>query len=321
MENKQKIKIVFLGTPEFGAEILEGLIKSDYSPVLVITNPDRPAGRGKQIKESEVSIKAKQNDLKVLKPNKIIEVLGEIKEINPDLMIVAAYGQFLPNKILEIPKKQSLNIHPSLLPKYRGSSPIHYPILNGDKKTGVTVMLISSEVDKGDIVKQKEILIDEKETYTTLSRKLSDLGSKIIIDVIPEWMNDSIQATKQIDRDAVYSKILDRIDGKIDWKRDAEYIERQSRAFNFWPGCYCYFKDKNKNEKRIKFIEIDVKKDGNAGPFGPPGKTKIDENKDLIVQAGKDQLIVRKIQLEGGKIIEAKNYIKTNTELVNIILK
>lgn len=244
MENN-KIKIVFLGTGEFGTTILQGLIENEYKPVLVY-------------------------DFK------------KIKELKPDLVIVASYGKVIPKKILEIPKHGCLNIHPSFLPKYRGPSPIQTTILNGDKKTGVTIILMDEKIDHGPILVQQEWEIpNSKITYPELSQKLAQLGIKLLIQTIPKWIRGEIKPKSQDHSKATHTKILKREDGKIDWSEPAQEIERQIRAFNPWPGTFTFIKHKNKT-LRIKVLEADISKD--------------------------NKLIIKKLQPEGKKAMSFEEF-------------
>jgi len=243
MENN-KVKIVFLGKGEFGTTVLQGLIKNGHEPVLV-------------------------HDFK------------KLKELKPDLVIVASYGKIIPKEILEIPKYGSLNIHPSLLPKYRGPSPIQTAILNGDKETGVTIILMDEKIDHGEIISNSKFLISNKKTtYQELNKKLAELGVKLLIKTIPKWINKEIKTKPQDHSKATYTKILKREDGKIDWSKPGREIERQIRAFNPWPGTFTFIKHKNKT-LRIKVLEANIK-----------------DNK----------LIIKKLQPEGKKAMSFEEF-------------
>ena len=220
MENN-KIKIVFLGTGEFGTIILQGLIENGYKPILV-------------------------HDFK------------KTEGLNPDLVIVASYGKIIPKKILQIPKYGCLNIHPSLLPKYRGPSPIQTTILNGDKETGITIILMDEKIDHGKIISSSSFLISKKCTYPELCQKLASLGVKLLVETIPKWINNEIEPKSQDESKAIYTKILKREDGKIDWSKPAQETEKQIRAFNPWPGTFTFIKHKNKT-LRVKILEANVK--------------------------------------------------------------
>ncbi len=311
-----------MGTPEFGSVNLERMVEAGYKPELVITNPDRPAGRGKKIAESHVSMTARGLGIPVIKPDKLSDASERIKEINPDLMVVAAYGQYVPAWMIGIPKYGVINVHPSLLPKYRGASPIQYAIFNGDKKTGVTIMLINDEMDKGDILAQREYELIGKETYEELFPLLTSLGADLLVDTIPKWVKGEIEPIKQDDSKAVYSKILTRYDGKIDWKNDAERIERQVRAFNPWPGAYTFLNFRGSKEERLlKIIEGGVLEQTEHGPFGPPGKTYVAPNGNIAVQTGKDFFIIKKFQMDGDKPISSGEYLKKSLDLIGLTLR
>jgi len=212
------MKIIFMGTPEFGAIILEGLIKANYKLVLVITAPDKPVGRKQILTPSPVKVVAQKYKIPILQPEKIQEAIAEIRATSPGLVIVAAYGQILPKEILDIPKYGCLNFHPSLLPKYRGPSPIQYAILNGEKKTGVTIMLMNEKMDHGPILAQSALIVEEDETGQSLHNKLANLGARLLMETIPKWQKGMIKPQPQDEKKVTFTKILSREDGKINWK-------------------------------------------------------------------------------------------------------
>ncbi len=232
----QDLKIIFIGTPEFGATILNGLIGAGYKPVLVITKPESP-----------VKIIAEKYNIPVG------HSMSNIKDLKPDLVVVAAYGQILPKKILETPKYDCLNVHPSLLPKYRGPSPIQTAILNGDSETGVSIIKMAEKVDAGEIISIIKRRISNVETYETLSLKLADLGAKLLSETIPGWVAGKIKALSQDETKATYTKILKKEDGLIDWKSPIDYIERQVRALNPWPGTYTLY-----NGRILKILRVEI---------------------------------------------------------------
>mgnify|MGYP001172879861 CR=1 FL=1 len=309
------LKIVFMGTPEFGATILLKMINSDISPFLVVTNPDKPAGRGKKIQQSIVADVASKNSINVFKPQTMTELEDKMKEVNPDLIVIASYGKIISKNILDIPKYKTINVHPSLLPQYRGPAPIQYAILNNDKKTGVTIMLVEEEMDSGDILKQKEVVLKDKITYQELSGELALIGGDLLVKTIPDWVSGKIQPKKQ-GPFPTYTKILDRFDGRIDWKDPAEKIERQIRAFSPWPGAYAYQKD-----KIIKVLDADVLEQTRNGPFGTPGKVYLGSNETIVVQTGKDFLVIKEFQLEGKKAMKTEEYLRGNNSLIGVVLK
>ncbi|MFH1180943.1 MAG: methionyl-tRNA formyltransferase [bacterium] len=257
-----RLKIIFIGTPEFGAIILDKLIENGYKPVLVITAPDKPVGRKQTITPSPVKITAQKHKIKV--GDRISNISEPV-----DLIIVAAYGKILPKNILEIPKYGCLNVHPSLLPKYRGPSPIQMAILNGDKETGVTIMKMDEKIDHGQIISNSKFLISNKFTYKELHDELAKLGAKLLSKTIPDWINGKIKPVPQDETKATYTKIIKKEDGMVGWKSPIDYIERQVRALNPWPGTYTLY-----NGKILKILKA---------------------------EAAKGELIIKEVQLEGKK--------------------
>jgi methionyl-tRNA formyltransferase len=328
------MKIIFIGTPEFGAIILEGLIKANFEPVLVITTPDKPVGRKQIITPPPVKLLAEKYEIPILQPEKLQVISYKLQEIKPDLIIVAAYGQIIPRDILDIPKYGCLNIHPSLLPKHRGASPIQYAILNGDKKTGVTIMLMDEKMDHGPILAKREWeipnpksqitnksqILNSKITYEELHNKLADLGAKLLIETIPKWINKEIKPTSQDDSRATYTKIIKKEDGKIDWKKPAEEIERKIRAFDPWPGAFTRFKIKDLRFTTFKILKADVLEQTKNGPFGEPGKTFLAPDDKIAVQTGKDFLIIEKLQQEGKKPMTSEEFLRGHLDFIGKIL-
>jgi methionyl-tRNA formyltransferase len=313
------MKIVFIGTPEFSAIILERICQSNFKPVLVITAPDKPVGRKQIISSPPVKIISEKYNIPVLQPEKITEAKKELEKISPDLIILSAYGKILPKEILNIPKYGCLNIHPSLLPKYRGSSPIQMAILNGDKKTGITIILMVEKMDEGPVLASKEYKIKPNVTYKELEKELAELGGKVLVDTIPKWIKKRIKPRSQDNSKAIYTKILTREDGVVDWKKPAEFIERQVRAFNPWPGTFCNYQQSEKTQK-MKILEANVLKQTKHGPFGPPGKTFLAPDDKIAVQTGKDFLIITKLQPEGKKAMSSADFLRGHWDFIGTIL-
>jgi len=311
------MKIIFIGTPEFGAIVLEKLIGGGYAPVLVVTSPDKKVGRKQIITPPPVKNVAKKNNITVLQPEKIKDTIPQIKSINPDLIIVAASSYIIPKEILDMPKHDSLNVHPSLLPRWRGPSPVQFAILNGDEKTGVTVMRITERVDAGPIVSQKEMNLDGKETYTQLHNKLGELGGKLLTEIIPKWMKGEIETKDQNEKEATYSKILKKEDGRIDWQRPAEEIERQIRSFTPWPGSFTFW------QRKDKLIKMEILK-ARVYNFDPQkyeiGKTLVAPQNHLCVQTGKEFLVVERLQMEGKKEMDSEDFIRGFPDFIGTIL-
>ncbi len=302
-EQRTELKIIFMGTPGFGAIILEGLIKNNYKPALVITAPDKPVGRKQILTPPLVKIIAQKYKIPVEQPKKVLNYKLQATRMKPDLIIIAAYGEIIPKEILEIPKHGCLNVHPSLLPKYRGPSPIQTIILNGDKETGTTIILIDEKMDHGPIITNRQLPIsDPKITTDELSKELAVLSIDLLVEIIPKWINGEIKARPQDKSKATYTKIIKKEDGKINWKKSAIEIERQIRAFYPWPGTFTFWKG-----KRIKILKAEA------------SKTAPENN--LAIKCGKDYLIIKKLQPEGKKPIEINDFLRGHPDFINFIPK
>ena len=243
-------KIIFIGTSQFAVLPLENLIKKKYNIIKVITAPDKPTGRKQEITPSPIKQIALKYKLPLSQPEKIAEITLEISKLKPDLIVLAAYGKIIPKDILGIPKFGCLNLHPSLLPKYRGPSPMQTAILNDDKKTGLTIMLMDEKIDHGPIIAQKNMAIASDENYQTLEKKLAQLAANFLIEIIPQYLRNKIKPQSQNESQASYTKILTRQDGQIDWQQSAQVIARKIRAFYPWPGAWTDF-----NGKRTKILK------------------------------------------------------------------
>ena len=350
----QDLKIIFIGTPEFGAIILEKLVNSEYKPVLVVTAPDKPVGRKQIITPPPTKISAQKHNIPVLQPEILANSKSEILNSKPDLIVVAAYGQILPKEILEIPKFGCLNVHPSLLPKYRGPSPIQTTILNGDGETGVTIMLMDEKVDHGKTISNFQFPISNKKiTYPELLKELAELGAKLLVETIPKWINGEIKPKPQDETKATYTKIIKKEDGRIDWNKSAEEIERQVRAFNPWPGTYGKYevrsmKYKEKKERILKILEAEVlscgikKQIGEvflteenelAVKCGPRTKTRTPPTPKFGVEVNRqkqssfgaralqDCLILLQLQLEGGKPMRGEDFLRGHSNFIGLVLQ
>ena len=309
--NSLPYKIVFLGTSDFALPGLKKLIESDFVDLkLVITQPDKIKGRKKIITPPPVKILAQKYNLPIIQPKKIIEAEEKIKAINPEAIILISYGQIIPPEILKIPSKGCLNLHPSLLPKYRGASPIQYTILNGEKETGVTLILMDEKIDHGPIIGYKKIRINpQKEDFPFLKEKLANLGAKLLEEILLPYLKGKIESRPQDDKQATFTKILKRDDGKIDWQKPAEQIERQIRAFRPWPGSFTFWRN-----KMIKILEAKVIEEEN---HYPPGKIFLTKNKKMAVQCSQKSLLIEKIQKEGSKIMDGQSFINGHQEIIN----
>jgi methionyl-tRNA formyltransferase len=314
--NDKKIKIVFMGTPQFAADILDELLKKNYNIVAVFTQPDKKVGRKQEISFLPVKALALENKIRIFQPDSLRkkENIERIREINPGLIIVAAYGKILPREILEIPKFNCLNVHASLLPKFRGASPIQNAILAGEKETGVTLMLMNERMDAGDILAQNRVKIRATDTTENLAKKLSSLGAKNIIENLPGWLSGKIKPKRQDADQATFCRAIRREDGIVNWRETAQSIYDQWRAFQPWPGIYTLAKLRNGN-RRIKLVEIAV--DPTAENGEKPGKV-IEYNHKYAVQTGKGIVFLEKVQLEGKKTISISDFRRGYPEFIMV---
>lgn len=288
-----KLKIIFIGTGDFAAPIIKTLAENRQIKIgFVVTAPDKPSGRKKQIIFSPVKKIALKKKIPVLQPQKIIQAKDKIAEFNPDLIITADYGQIIPKAVLDLPKYGSVNIHPSLLPKYRGSSPIQYAILNNDKKTGISIILMDEKIDHGPIISQIKTTISPNDTSQNLEKKLSKLAASFLIKTLTKYIKGEIKPKAQKHNQATYTKRLIRQDGRINFKtQNAREIERKIRVFTPWPGTWTIL-----DKKRIKIIK--------AQPTTKPVSSK----NQLIVKTKKGNLELELIQPEGKKIMTGPEF-------------
>jgi methionyl-tRNA formyltransferase len=309
----KKIKIIFIGTPDFGLPSLQAILNDkNFEVIAIISQPDKKVGRKQIFTFSPIKTESLKHNILVLQPEKIKIISEEIKALNPDVIIVAAYAQIIPEEILNIPKYGCINIHGSLLPKYRGASCIPAAILNGDKKSGITIIKMDKGLDTGPILTQNEAVLDNYETSDSLYQKLSNLAPKILIETIKKFINKEIKPISQNNRLSSYVKMLKKEDGKIDWSQDAQFIERFIRAMHTWPGAYTYWQ--NKIIKIIASQNKIIKSNNNS-----IGQVFVSE-KQIVVQCGQDAIILKNIQLEGKKENQALDFVKGYSDFINSTL-
>lgn len=298
------MKIVFMGTPEFSVPVLDALVEAGHDVAAVVTQMDKPKGRGKEMQPTPVKEAAIRHGITVYQPAKVREpeFVEVLKEINPDAIVVIAFGQILSKEILDMPKYGCINIHASLLPKYRGSAPIQWVVIDGEKKTGVTTMYMGEGIDTGDMLFKEEIDIDEKETYGSLHDKLAALGGPIIIKTLNALEDGSAVRIRQNDEESNYVKMIHKSLGKIDFSMDATSIERLIRGLNPWPSAYTAF-----NGKTLKIWDADVDDTEYSGENGQIVKVEKDF---FIIKTGKGALIVRELQLEGKKRMDCASFLR-----------
>ncbi len=308
-----------MGTPRFGAIILQIMINNGYLPCLVVTGPDKKIGRQQLLTPSAVKLIAQKNCLLIKETDKIIELKPLIGQIKPDLVISAAFGLFLPGEILSLAKKRFLNIHPSLLPRLRGPSPIQFAILNGDSQTGTTIIEMTGRLDAGPIVAQERInLSGQAPYYEELHDCLADLSGRLLIKVLPAWLNGKIKSLPQEEAKATYTRLLTRQDGKIDWQKDAGFLERQVRAFHAWPNSYFIWPLNNKPLEikllKARYLAYTDKKHS-------PGQVFLLPDKQLAVRCGRGTLVIEKLQPAGKKEMSAPEFLRGHYKFINSVLK
>src|SRR3989339_73988 len=315
------MKIIFMGTGVFASIVLQKLINSGLELFAIITQPDKPSGREQDIIFSPVKNLAVEKNLDVYQPKSLIKADGFIliDSLAPDLIIVADYGKIVPKNILDLPKFGALNIHPSLLPKYRGSSPLQETILNGDKETGVTIILLDEEMDHGPIVGQEKLEMgSQKYSLAELRQKLAELGGDLAIKILPDYLSGKIKPIAQNHDRATYTKIIVKEDGKINWEKSAEEIDCQLRAYGEWPGSWTEWENNSKKCK-LKIIEAEIS--GSDLPSGVIPGTVYIQNNNLMVQCGKNSLIIKSLQLEGKNKISSQEFLRGHSKIIGSVLK
>ncbi|MCH5250286.1 MAG: methionyl-tRNA formyltransferase [Lachnospiraceae bacterium] len=300
------MKIIYMGTPEFAVGALEALIDAGHQIVLVVTQPDKPKGRGKEMQFTPVKECALRNDIPVFQPVKIKtpEAVEKLREYEADIFVVAAFGQILSEEILNMPKYGCVNIHASLLPKYRGAGPIQWVILNGEKVTGITIMQMDKGIDNGDILLQSTVEIDEKDTGDSLHDKLAEEGAKLIVEAISKIEKGEIVPVKQNDEESCYAKMLQKSMGEVDWNKSAVEIERMVRGLNSWPGTYTHY-----NGKTLKIWASEVSDKENGLPDAVLGTVTSVEKDAFYVRTGENDLRITQVQLEGKKRLPVKEFL------------
>lgn len=310
-----------MGTPEFGARALEALLNSDFFDVVaVVTQPDKKVGRGLELATSAIKKVAQKYKLEIYQPERIRNEVTLIKELNPELIVVAAYGQIIPPSILDIPIHGCINVHGSLLPKYRGAACLQAPILNGEKYSGVTIMKMDEGLDTGPILAKKKIKLAKNENASSLHDKLAELGSVLLIKTLIKYTRGKLKPKKQNSRYATYVKTLRKEDGHINWHNSAEAIERLTRAFNPWPGAYGYLSDEDLKINSVLFKLWAVRPRPLKINKYRVGQLFRHENA-LAIQCGQNALIIIKLQLEGRKVMEVDSFLRGNQSIIGNILK
>jgi methionyl-tRNA formyltransferase len=297
------MKILFMGTPDFSVPVLRQLVEDGYEVAGVVTQPDKPVGRKKEIKQTPVKEEAIKHNIPVYQPVKLRENYEEILALNPDLIVTAAYGQILPKAILETPKYGCINVHASLLPKYRGGAPIHKSIMDGNDKTGITIMYMVEKLDAGDILTQVEVPIEEKDHVGSMHDKLSVAGAKLLSETIPLLIDGKINPVPQKDDEVTFAWNITREQEKIDWSRSGEEIYNHVRGLHPWPVAYTLL---NGQPLKVWWAE---KQETNTS--SEPGSViGIIENGLQVATGDQTSIIITDLQLSGKKRMLASDYLK-----------
>ncbi len=304
------MRMIFMGTSELSVTILEALVQAGHEILDVYTRADKPAGRGRKPTPPPVKEAAQRLGLPVYQPVSIKtpEEIERVRQIKPDIAVIAAYGRLIPGPMLDIPPLKFVNVHPSLLPKYRGPSPINSPILAGDRETGVSIFVLEETMDTGPILAQRSMPLSPGDTGETLSRKLASLGAELLLETIPRWAAGEINPQPQDDSQATYTHILKKEEGRLDWSRPAVELWRQVRAFQPWPGSFSTWKG--------HLLKILASEPVDSPVEGEPGMTLLihdpkDPGKMLpAVQTGQGLLVLRKLQLEGHRPLDGQVFLQ-----------
>ena len=310
-----KVRTVFMGTPEFAVTILESLLQSSYPVLAVYTQPDKSAGRGHQVVFPPVKKLALGRQIPVIQPEtlKSSEVVGKLASFQPELIIVAAFGFILPQEVLSLPKFGCLNVHPSLLPRHRGPSPVANALLCGDELTGVTIMLMDAGMDTGPILAQEKVGISFMNTTGSLSSKLAEVGAKLLVETLPKWLGGELKPRAQDESQATYSKLITSKDAEIDWHLSAVELWQRVRAYNPWPSYYTRYQG-----KRLKIHKVI--------PFGDVAKGKIGEVVALPEPPGvgvvtkQGILGLCQVQLEGKREMSVNDFVRGKKDFIGCVL-
>ncbi len=308
------MNIVFAGTPEFSVPCLKALLEHGHTVSAVYTQPDRPAGRGRKPRPSPVKQVALEHGLTIHQPTSLAQETQVLLKLKPDLIIVIAYGLMLPQKILELPRYGCINVHASLLPRWRGAAPIQRAIEAGDSTTGISIMQMDQGLDTGDILLLSEISIDDEDTSASLHDKLAILGAGCLMQVLQQLEQGALKAVAQDNDLACYASKLSKDEARIDWSKPAVELQRKIRALNPWPVCYCL-----RQQQRLRIWQASL--DHSAKPSTVPGEVLRADKDGIVVQTGVAALRLTCLQAEGGKALTAREFLNGHNITIGERLK
>ena len=305
----EPLRIVFMGTPPFSVPSLQRLLAEGYDVAAVYTQPDRPAGRSGSPTASSVKQAALRHGLRVVQPRSFRrrEDQAALDEVAPDLLVVAAYGLILPQAVLDIPRKGGLNVHPSLLPRHRGASPVAGVLLAGDPMTGVSIMLMDAGMDTGPVLSRRTVPVGPDDNAGTLTARLADVGQDLLAETIPRWWTGELAPTAQDGAEATYTRMLTKADAGIDWSLPAESIARRVRAYRPWPGSASRWQG-----RRLEVLEAYAVPAGEIGPMpAEPGTLfqRPEKRHEILVATGDGALSLRRVQLEGRRPLLVRDFL------------
>jgi methionyl-tRNA formyltransferase len=297
------MKIVFFGSDDFAQTHLTALHEAGFKMVACVTKPDRPAGRGMKVSASPIKMFAEKHQLPVFQPEKMTdsELIIKLKALSADLFVVIAYGKILPLEILSIPKMLAINVHGSLLPKYRGAAPIHWAVINGESETGVTVMKMNPQLDAGEIISQEKMRIAEEDTVVSVREKMMVLGAKLLVKTLRDMEGNKVKLLKQDEKLVTAAPKLTKDMGEIDWRQPAEKIQNLIRGLLPWPTAYTFYQG-----KLLKVLSADVIKDK---PISSDCGVILEIQKDgIVLSTGKDDILIRQVHPESAKQMDAASF-------------
>lgn len=308
------MKVIFMGTPDFSVGTFEALIEAGHEIVLAVTQPDKPKGRGEKVQYPPVKEAALKRQIPVFQPKRVRapECIEELRKYDADIMVVIAFGQILPKEILEMTPYGCVNVHASLLPKYRGAAPIQWAVINGERVSGVTTMQMDEGLDTGDMLMKTEIVLDEKETGGSLHDKLARAGAGLCVQTLEALKDGTVVREPQGESTTEYARMLDKGMGRIDWSKDAKSIECLIRGLNPWPSAYTEW-----NGRTMKIWEADV---ADIDEGREPGTVIRVERDGFCVQTGRGSLKVRSLQIPGKKRMDAGAFLRGYQVDVGMVL-